>query len=84
MPENGRRWTDSTKIIWGLFGTIGFLVAVLGAVAWGMIQTNGNGIESNGDRINDVEKIVPVMQEQYKGIVKQLVRIEDKIDDKGR
>lgn len=84
MPENGRHWTNPTRIIWGLLGVAGFLLVALGAVAWGVIQTNGEEaatrIESNTERITEVEKLVPVMQEQYKGIEKQLTRIEKAID----
>lgn len=28
--ENGRRWHDSAKVIWGLFGIIGTIVFALG------------------------------------------------------
>lgn len=84
MPENGRHWTNPTRIIFGLLGVAAFLLIALAAGAIGVIQTNGNKmekeIESNEERITEVEKLVPVMQEQYKGIEKQLMRIEHKID----
>lgn len=84
MPENGRHWTNPTKVIWGLLGIAAFLVVTLVGGALAVIQANGKEntrhIESNEERITDVEKVVPVMQEQYKGIKEQLTRIEGKLD----
>ncbi len=83
-PENGRHWTNPTKVIWGLLGVAGFLLITLVGGALAVIQANGEKrevkIESNDERITEVEKLVPVMQEQYKGIEKQLTRIEKAID----
>ncbi len=85
-PENGRHWTNPTKVIWGLLGIAGFLLITLVGGALAVIQANGEKrevkIESNVERITEVEKVVPVLQAQYKGIVTQLTRIEDKLDER--
>lgn len=57
-----------------LFTFVVLLLGSLWAIAWGSIQANGN-------RVNELEKVVPVVQEQYKGIVSRLQRIEDKLDN---
>lgn len=79
-PENGRHWTNPTKVIWGLLAVAGFLLVTLVGGALAVIQSNGEKVEvkveSNEKRITEVEKLVPVMQEQYKGIKEQLGRIE--------
>lgn len=78
--ENGRRWYDSAKVVWGLFAaigglfaTMGFLVVLLGSIAWGMV-------ESNGHRVNELEKIVPVIQAQNEYIKDRLTGIENKLN----
>ena len=77
---NGRRWYDSAKVVWGLFaaigglfGTMGFLLILLGSIAWGMVQ-------SNGQRVNELEKLMPVVQAQNEDIKGRLVRIENKLN----
>lgn len=78
---SGRRWYDSAKVIWGLFvfigslfSVVGLLLAVLVSMAWGVV-------ESNGKRVNELEKIVPVVQAQNEDIKGRLGRIEDKLND---
>ena len=77
---SGRRWHDSSKVVWGLiafmgslFSVVGLLVAVLVSMAWGVVQ-------SNGERVNELEKIVPVVQAQNEDIKGRLGRIEDKLN----
>ncbi len=79
---NGRRWYDSAKVVWGLiafvgslFSVVGLLIAVLVSVGWGVVQ-------SNGERVNELEKIVPVVQAQNEDIKGRLGRIEDKLNGK--
>ncbi len=67
-------WREGPKFTGLLISFVVILLGSLWAIAWGSVQ-------SNGTRINDLEKIVPVVQEQYKGIVSRLERIEGKIDN---
>lgn len=68
------RWHEGPRVVWGLFGLVGILLASLATVAWGVVQNNGT-------RINGLEKVIPAIQTQHEDIMRRLQRIEDKIDD---
>lgn len=52
---------------------IGFVVVLLGSL-WGVAWAD---IKSNESRVNEVEKVVPVLETQYKNILRRLDSIED-------
>jgi len=67
-------WREGPRLTGLLIGFVVILLGSLWAIAWGSVQ-------SNGTRINDLEKIVPVVETQYKDMQRRLIRIEAKIDN---
>ncbi len=62
-------WHEGPKFNKLLIGFVVILLGSLWTIAWGSIQ-------SNGKRVNDLEKIVPVVESQYKDILRRLDSIE--------
>lgn len=60
-----------------LLTIIGTLILVVGGFALKMIEANEGRIESNGNRVSELEKVVPVVETQYKDILRRLDSIED-------
>ncbi len=65
----GRRWTDSTKVIWGLFGTVGLLFGLLCSMAWAQITDNTQKIEC-------MREFTAKAEANHEEILRRLDRIE--------
>ncbi len=62
-----REWFGVNKLL------LSFIVLLLGslwAIAWGAIQTNRQGV-------SELKSVVPVVETQYKDILRRLDSIED-------
>ncbi len=84
MPIN---WKEPpgivVKIILWFLGICGLLILTIVSLAWAKVEDTSNRVEINANRVNELEKIVPVVQTQYTDIVRRLGNIETKIDKNG-
>lgn len=78
MPEG-----IPTGVVWTLISIVGTLVSVIGVMAWAKIADTSHRVNINAKRVNELEKVVPVVQTQYTDILRRLVNIENKIDKNG-
>lgn len=86
MPEtNGRRWTDSSKVIYGLFGVIGAGVALIvtigitvGSMLYGGLSTR---VDENKVDIKDNRDDLTEQRVQNAKIIERLDQIKQKIDN---
>ncbi len=84
ITDTRQRLNVGGRINGVLLSVVGTLILVVGGLALRMIQANEGRIEAHGERIIEVEKVVPVVQVQYKDILRRLDSIENKIDKNGR
>ncbi len=70
---NGKRWHESSVVVWRLISLVVGLVVVIGSMA-------GAKVMDNGSRVNDLEMTVSAITAQYDDIKSRLTRIEDKLN----
>lgn len=71
--RNGGRWYDSTRVIWGLFSVVGFLLGVGLTTLWTQIT-------DHEARIRALEITTAQHAATYGEIARRLERIETKVD----
>jgi len=75
---NGKRWYDSTKIIWALFSVVGMLLGFLCMVIYGKTDSNETSINTHNVKI---ERIMTTM-ENVNSKQTSMEAKQDKMDDK--
>ena len=69
---NGKRWHESSVMVWRLISLVVGLIVVIGSMA-------GAKVMDNGSRVNDLEMTVSAVKAQYDDIKERLVRIENNL-----
>lgn len=67
---NGKRWHESSVVVWRLISLVVGLIVVIGSMA-------GAKVMDNGSRVNDIEVRVSAIKAQYDDIKERLIRIEN-------
>ncbi len=66
------RWPEPKRVLVGSFSVIGALLTALTLMAWSVV-------EKNGDRIDEIEGIMPEVHAHYKDIRDRLTSIEARL-----
>lgn len=53
---NGRRWYDSAKVIWGLFGFMGVIILTVAGTLWATVDRQGERGYDHESRLRLLEE----------------------------